>query len=409
MSEPETECSEDFDDIIDMPAPPDIPPPPVPPITGNFMDTDYVLILNRIDSRQGKFHRNLVDLDLTGDIGIGSSDTLIVDADGEGTRTILGSLVFYAFDAREGSIATGGSNRTMRLDWKSSTGGTICGISKAKTVGTIGAANDTRNAEITVIFRAKNFITGAPSHFHASINPRGSSHSETSECTLQAGGRHPYQQGGLHPDLYSVEYTHPNYDYHNVTFVSPFSSNNFPLIQANAWFGMKFIIYNVNNNQSVHAEMWIDDNPVAADNTGFTNNWKKLWVFEHSGSNSPTWAGPSCQFRTNMASQVDVIAYNIHEIIPPTMTSSIANAIELAERAEFEESTGMRHPEWIEQLQPKIEETELNQPSDIIQDGVNAAGESVSASDITVTVDMVPVKKLVESEPLASTVDEGDD
>ena len=345
---PDTDCSDDLNDIIDTPVPPDIPPPPVPQVVGNFMDTDKILVLNRIDSKQGKFHHNLIDLDITDSLE--SSSYLSVDADGPGIRSILGYLVYYAFDAREGSIASGGSNRTLRLDWKSSTGDTICGTGKAKTAGTIGGTNDTRNAEITCIFRARNLITGSPSHFHASINPRGSSHSETNECTLQAGGRHPYQQAGRHPELYSVEYTHPNYDYHNVTFVSPFSSNSFPLIQTNTWFGMKFIIYNVNNNQTVHAEMWIDDNPIAADNSGFSNNWKKLWVYEHSGSKSPTWAGPSCQFRTNMASQVDVIAYNIHEIIPPTTTSFIANAIELAERAEFEEGTGMRHPEWIEQM-----------------------------------------------------------
>jgi hypothetical protein len=409
LSLPESECSEDFDDIIDTPVPPDIPPPPAPPIEGNFMDTDSILVLNRIDSRQGKFHSNLVSLDLTGNIGIESSDTLVADADGEGTRTILGSLVYYAFDARQGSITSGGENRTLRLDWKSSAGDTICGIDRAKTAGTIGQTNDTKNAEITCIFRASNLIDGNPSHFHASINPRGAGHSETNECTLQAGGRHPYQQAGRHPELYSVEYTHPSYDYHNVTFVSPFTPDSFPLIQSNQWFGMKFIIYNVNSNQTVHAEMWIDDNPIATDNIGFTNNWKKLWVFEHSGSKSPTWAGPSCQFRINMASQVDVIAYNIHEIIPPTITSAVANAIELAERAEFEESTGMRHPEWIAQLITREEiGAEPNIPLDIPQDGINAAGESVSVQGNTVAGDMIPIKKLVESEPLASVVDEGD-
>jgi len=401
LSVPDTDCSDDLNDIIDTPVPPDIPPPPPPLTAGNFMDTDNILILNRIDSKQGKFHRNLIDLDIIDSLE--SSSFLSVDADGPGIRSILGYLVYYAFDAR-------GSNKTLRLDWKSTTGETICGTSKAKSAGTIGEPDDTKNAEITCIFRPRNLISGSPSHFHASINPRGSGHAESNECTLQAGGRHPYQQGGQHADLYSVEYTHPNYDYHNVTFVSPYNSNSFPLIQTNAWFGMKFIIYNVNNNQTVHAEMWIDDNPIASGNIGFTNNWKKLWVFEHSGSKSPTWAGPSCQFRTNMASQVDVIAYNIHEIIPPTTTSLTANAIELAERAEFEESTGMRHPEWIAQLSTKVElGTETDQLIDIPQDGVNAAGESVSVQDNTVTGDMIPIKKLVESEPLASTVDEGDD
>ena len=143
----DTDCSDDLNDIIDTPVPPDIPPPPPPAIAGNFMDTDNILVLNRIDSKQGKFHYNLIDLDITDSLE--SSSFLSVDADGPGIRNILGYLVFYAFDAREGSIASGGQNRTLKLDWKSSTGETICGTSKAKTAGTIGGTNDTKNAEIT--------------------------------------------------------------------------------------------------------------------------------------------------------------------------------------------------------------------------------------------------------------------
>ena len=57
--------SDDLNDIIDTPAPPDIPiPEGVPPI-GNFIDTDQVLILNRADTSQGKFHLNLIDLHIT--------------------------------------------------------------------------------------------------------------------------------------------------------------------------------------------------------------------------------------------------------------------------------------------------------------------------------------------------------
>ena len=350
MSTPDTDCSDDLNDIIDTPIPPDPPLPPAPLVEGNFMDTDKVLILNRIDTTQGKFHRNLIDLDVTDSLG--SSDFLSVDAAGEGTRLILGYLIYYAFNARSGSFPSGGSNRTVRLDWKSSTGSTISGVNKAKTAGTIGRANDTKNAEITVIFRPRNFLTGTFSHFHAWIKPRGSDHTESLESCLQVGARHPCTQRGRHSELYSVEYTHPLYDYEDVTFVSPYSSNNFPLIQANAWFGMKFIIYNVNNNQAVHSEMWIDDNPIASDNSGFNNNWKKLWVYEHTGSKIPTWGGPNCQFRINMAADLDIIAYNIHEIIPPTVNSYTASAEILAEKAEFEESTGLHHPDYIEQMVP---------------------------------------------------------
>jgi hypothetical protein len=280
----------------------------------------------------------------------GSSTFIEVDADGSGTKQTLGSLVYYAFNAREGSFASGGENRTLRLDWKSSTGSTICGVSSAKSAGTIGRANDTKNCEVTYILRVRNFISGSDSHFHASIKPRGDGHGGSNECCLQVGGRMPYTQRGRHSELYSVEYTHPDYEYQNVTFVSPFSSSNFPLIQTNTWFGMKLVLYNVNNNQAVHAEMWIDDNPINSTQNGFNNNWRKLWVFEHSGSRAPTWAGPNCQARTNMASQVDVIAYNIHEIVPPTSQSSLMSAEELAEKAEYEENTGNVYPTYISQI-----------------------------------------------------------
>ena len=96
--------SDDLNDIIDTPAPPDIPYPG-PPATGNFIDTDQVLILNRADTSQGKFHLNLIDLHIEDNLE--SSSLLSVDANGSGVRTILGSLVYYAFDARQGSFVSG--------------------------------------------------------------------------------------------------------------------------------------------------------------------------------------------------------------------------------------------------------------------------------------------------------------
>ena len=366
-----------MNDIIDTPAPPDIPIPEGVPAIGNFIDTDQVLILNRADTSQGKFHLNLIDLHVTDNLE--SSSLLSVDANGSGVRTILGSLIYYAFDARQGSFVSGAPNFTLRLDWKSSSAETQAGISQAKSYGYIGQINDTKNAEITAIFRIRNLPNEQVSHHDASIKARGSTHSESNEKTLQAGGRMPYTTKGRHNDLYGVEYTHPNYNYENVTFVSPYSSSNYPLITVDQWYGMKFVIYNVNNNQTVHAEMWVDPDPINATQNGYNNNWKKVWVYEHSGSQAPTWSGPNSQFRTNMAQDVDVIAYNIHEIIPPTGTSSIFSAVELAERAEFEQSSGMRHPTWVEQMETftDTEQTTTNPAGEIgiIQDNVDAVGD----------------------------------
>ena len=341
--------SDDLNDIIDTPAPPDIPiPEGVPPI-GNFIDTDQVLILNRADTSQGKFHLNLIDLHIADNLESSSFYQL--------TQMVLVFAIYwvplFTMHLTHGRALLSQVLVTLRLrlDWISSIGETQAGISDAKSYGYIGRINDTKNAEVTAIFRIRNLPNEQVSHHDASIKARGGTHSDSNEKTLQTGGRMPYTTKGRHNDLYGVEYTHPNYNYENVTFVSPYSSSNYPLITVDQWYGMKFVIYNVNNNQTVHAEMWVDPSPINTAQNGYNNNWKKVWVYEHSGSQAPTWSGPKCQFRTNLAQDVDVIAYNIHEIIPPTTTSSIFSAVELAERAEFEQSTGMRHPTWVEQME----------------------------------------------------------
>ena len=408
--------SDDLSDIIDTPAPPDIPPPPPPP-GGGFMDTDKILILNRIDTTQGKFHCNLEDLDISDDLEPSTSTLLAVDADSSGIRNVLGLLVYYAFDARQGTFASGSPNFTLRLDWRSSTSETTAGISAAKSRGYLALPLDTKNCEVTVVFRIRNLSNESIWHHDASINPRGDSHSDSDEKTLQVGGRMPYTTKGRHSDLYGVEYTHPSYEYENVTFVSPYSSSNYPLITVNQWFGMKFVIYNVNNNQTVHAEMWVDIDPINSTQDGYNNNWKKVWLYEHSGSRAPTWGGPNCQFRTNLAQDVDVIAYNIHEIIPPTTTSTTASAIELVERAEFEESTGLRSPTWIEQMESPADESTISNETvstqvGIIQDSVDAVGNYLDIAEISRLIPevvMKPIKKTVESEPKAAFYDDGDD
>jgi hypothetical protein len=412
--------SDDLNDIIDTPAPPDIPPrTDPPPSQANTWDTDGVLVLNRIDTTQGKFHRNLIDMHITDNLE--SSSVLAVDAGGEGNglRTTLGALVYWAFEARQSTFGGGGRNFSVRLEWRcpTSTGTTQAGILDAKSRGYIGEPNDTKNCEVTAIFRIRNIPNEGISHHDASIKSRGASHSDSNEKTLQVGGRMPYTTNERHNDLYGVEYTHPNYDYSNVTFVSPYTSSNYPQIPPNTWFGMKFVIYNVNNNQAVHAEMWVDTNPINANQDGYNNNWQKVWLYEHSGSKAPTWGGPNCQFRISMAEDVDIVAYNIHEIIPPTTNSTTATAIELAERAEFEESTGLRSPTWIEQMEvPAFESTVSSETQTtevgLIQDSVDAVGNYLDVAEISQLlpeVQMKPVKKIVESEPKEEFYDDGDD
>jgi hypothetical protein len=334
----------------EIPPPPPTPPPPgAPP---GSIDTDGVKILNTIDTTPGKFHCNIPALNLTGSTW-GSSSRLEVDADGSGQKNVVGGLTYWAFTGREGSFASSGArNVTTRLDYVSTTGSTICGVSEAKSRGTIGRENDTKNAEITAIFRVRNVLNSETQQHYVSLKPRGDNHGGSNECTLQVGGRHPYSSNsrGRPTDLYGVEYTHPNYDMQNVTFVSPFTSTNYPTIPHNTWFGIKVVIYNVNNNQTVHFEMWVDTNPVSASGT-FNNTWQKVWVFEHSGSMAPTWAGPHCQLRTNLAENLDIAAYNIHEIIPPTSVSTIMSAEELAEKAEYEQNTGMTYPMEVTQIE----------------------------------------------------------
>ena len=76
----------------------------------------------------------LIDLHITDNLDSSRYTNLAVDANGSGIRNILGSLVYYAFDARQGSFVSGAPNFTLRLDWISSTGETQAGISDAKII-----------------------------------------------------------------------------------------------------------------------------------------------------------------------------------------------------------------------------------------------------------------------------------
>ena len=62
-----------------------------------------------------------------------------------------------------------------------------------------------------------------------------------------------------------------------------------------------------------------------------------------------------------MAHEVDLAAFNIHEIVPPGNVTNIdytttdiigqtASAETLAERAEYEESTGIQHQDYVSEM-----------------------------------------------------------
>ena len=87
----------------------------------------------------------------------------------------------------------------------------------------------------------------------------GDTHSDTNEKTLQGACKFPY--AGNDTELFAFEKTHPSDRRADVTFVSPYSSSNYPKVGQNIWRGIKCIVYNINNNQGRHMEWWFDEDP----------------------------------------------------------------------------------------------------------------------------------------------------
>ena len=278
------------------PAPPP-PPPPPPPGQGGILDTDGVKILYPLNNAQGKFHHNLLER-----VGSSSSfdgdDILEMDIEGNATKTTSGGVTYWRCISREGSFQSGGTNWTSRPEWVSSHCNTPSGVSGAKSRGYLCNANDPKSLEATIIFK----VTGIHDNSEeATMGVRGDDHSDTNEKTLQMKNFFPYGQHTS--NQWGFEKTHPDAQRRAVTFVSPYNSSNHPLVGSNTWRGMKLAVWNINNNQGVHCEMWIDESPIKTGG-GYNNNWKKVWMYEEQRSDTPTWGGPRQQFRVDMCDEL---------------------------------------------------------------------------------------------------------
>ena len=339
--------------IIPGPVPGPAPPPPPPgPDPGVFTDTDGVKIIYPLNNAQGKFHHNLVETIGTSASSFGGNDTLEMDIEGNATKTTSGGVTYWRCISREGSFASGGTNWTSRPEWVSNHCNTPAGVSGAKSRGYLCNANDPKSVECTIIFKVDGIHDNSE---EATMGIRGDDHGDQSEKCLEMKNFYPYGQHTS--NLWGFEKTHPDVTRRAVTFVSPYNSSNHPLVGENIWRGMKLIAWNINNNQGLHCEMWIDESPIKAGG-GYNNNWKKVWIYEEQKSDTPTWGGPRQQFRVDMCDELHLAAFSCHEIIPPSTTSQTAPATQLAERAEYEERTGNTYPDYISEMVPTISTTD---------------------------------------------------
>ena len=339
------------------PGPGPSPPPPPPPPPGQFVDSDGVRIIYPLNNTPGKFHHNLVEHIGSGTTSFGGDDILEMDIEGNAIKTTSGGVTYWRCISREGSFASGGTNWTSRPEWVSNHCNTPAGVSGAKSRGYLCNANDPKSVEATIIFKVDGIQDNSE---EATMGIRGDDHSDTNEKCLQQKNFFPY--GSRTSNLWGYEKTHPDSMRRAVTFVSPYTSSNQPVVGENVWRGMKLIAWNINNNQAIHCEMWIDENPINPSG-GYNNNWKKVWIYEEQRTDTPTWGGPRQQFRVDMCEELHLAAFNFHEIIPPgnpttpdlTTTdarSQTATAETLAEKAEYEETTGLTHPDYIAEMVP---------------------------------------------------------
>ena len=340
----------DLSNIIFTPAPPDISSLPAPE---GFIDIDGVKLLYALNNSPGKFHNNIPALNILGDIWNSSTFFSHDCLNNTATKQTHGSLVFWRMNARLGTfVNTGNTSYTIRPTWMSSRQSTPAGLSLAKSRGYLSSPNDTKNIEFTAIIRVASVKNR---NEQATLKWRGGTHTTTEEQTLQGGSRFPYYTES-EPSLFTFEKTHPTDRHNNVTFVAPYSATNYPRLSVGKWRGIKTIVYNINNNQGIHVEWWIDPDPIelseidGAPTGRFNNRWEKIAVYEEQQSDTPVWGGPESTLRVDMAERLDIAAFNIHEIIPPTNTSYIMSPENLAEAAEYQENTGMTYPKWVSQI-----------------------------------------------------------
>jgi hypothetical protein len=396
--------------IVPGPGPSPVPPPPPPgPDPGVFTDTDGVKIIYPLNNAQGKFHHNLVETIGTSATSFGGNDTLEMDIEGNATKTTSGGVTYWRCISREGSFASGGTNWTSRPEWVSNHCNTPAGVSGAKSRGYLCNANDPKSVECTIIFKVDGIHDNSE---EATMGIRGDDHSDTNEKCLEMKNFYPYGQHTS--NLWGFEKTHPDVTRRAVTFVSPYNSSNHPLVGENIWRGMKLIAWNINNNQGLHCEMWIDESPIKAGG-GYNNNWKKVWIYEEQKSDTPTWGGPRQQFRVDMCDELHLAAFSCHEILPPSTGSQIATAENLAERAEYEERTGLTYPDYIAEMVPSsssslqgetasigsdIESSPIITPESIL----NGEIEGVGTEGQKLTAKIIPK----EPEPIVAERDEVD-
>ena len=393
--------------------PPPEPPPQEPgPGPDPLVDTDGIKILMKQNTAQGKFHRNMVGLPNLGASTWTSSTYFKHDCQGNSaSKNTSGSLTYWTMQAREGSFAsTGQTNYTCRPTWVSDSRSTPAGLSGAISRGYLATANDPRNIEFSAVIRVKQIEDNGE---EATFKWCGDTHADTSEKTLQGACKFPY--AGNDSELFAFEKTHPSDRRANVTFVSPFSASNMPKVSQNTWRGIKCIVYNINNNQGRHMEWWMDSDPINPSG-GFNNNWKKIAIYEEQRSDTPTWGGPHNTLRTDMAHEVDIAAFNIHEIVPPGTTANntgqalgqTAPPEVLAERAEYEESTGLQHPDYISEMvdigQSQDIETSLMQNEAILRP--NSEMESISSAETGGVLKPKTIPR--EPDPITEEIDEID-
>src|SRR5262245_12437369 len=262
------------------PAPPPPPPGAPPPPPGQFLDTDGVRILMQLNTAQGKFHKNMVNLPNMGATTWTSSTYFKHDCeDNQATKLTSGGLTFWRMQAREGSFAsTGATNYTCRPTWVSNSMSTPAGLTGAKNRGYLADANDPKNIEFTAIVRIDQI---EDFNEEATFKWCGDTHVDTNEKTLQGACKFPYGNAD-DAELFAFEKTHPDDRRADVTFVAPYNVNNYPKVTENAWKGIKCIKYNINNNQGIHCEWWFDENPITG--STFNNNWKKFAIYEEQRS-----------------------------------------------------------------------------------------------------------------------------
>jgi hypothetical protein len=263
--------------------------------SGGTLDEEGVQMLNATNPQGSAWRLGSKDPN--------SDPELEVDGEGNASRT----EDFWTARPREGGLASGGTQLTLRLhvNVSASNGKQATSHSTMAQQGYMVSPRDLRNLEMTGYFR----VRASRGDDTLSMKVRGGSHTDSSPSSSACIGVLA-QFSGQGSQLWEKELFHPKTPKYGVNKLVEYGS------LRDRWVGVKAVVFNVAGNTQAVSQLWVDSDPFDAAGKP-RNGWKRVYEYVDSAGTPVTWGGKYETWRIDEAGAVDFKLLSVREIVPP--------------------------------------------------------------------------------------------